>query len=184
MDEVVKQHVEEISKKYRTDVLWFDIYGNRVFNAGQNAAKSGLYVTATTGPIEYGPPKISKSQPNILYREWFHNGQPTSTVKAVVRRTTDLQTKHFWRTKEGFRSGFRLQAGLQIPYVSFGGGYERMTNLTTENVTEISESDSYSVERVIDVPPKRSVEVEWVVTDVFKVCIFFYLYKKCYPSLW
>lgn len=127
-------------------------------------------VTVTAGDVKYGQVTKSEMRPTVVYSQWMHNGQPSNSQQVTVKRTTERKKTALWKTRAGFSSSFSLSASAQLPLI---GGFEARgqvgLDLKLGLGEEISETETFSVDEVVTVPPMKSVKIDWIITDVVQV---------------
>uniref|UniRef100_V5I1M5 Putative salivary secreted peptide n=1 Tax=Ixodes ricinus TaxID=34613 RepID=V5I1M5_IXORI len=167
VDKKVASFVEGLSKTHKQKVMWWDIHGEHK-RIKENLEKYGQYkVTVTAEALKYGEAKISSMTPNVVYTQWAHNGQPSSAQQVSVKRSTEREKSATWQTQTAFRSSFDLNATAKIPVVTnFQTQVESALDLKAARGGHHSETEAFTVREVINVPPMKSVKIEWIITDV------------------
>lgn len=91
-------------------------------------------------------------------------------MTTTVKRFTMHNTTHALSTERAFNCGFDLSGNAKLNK-SVGIPGNVFTNFTLRNLNSEShtETEKYSVKQVVTVPPLRSVKIEWLITDVFRV---------------
>uniref|UniRef100_A0A4D5S475 Putative salivary secreted cytotoxin n=1 Tax=Ixodes scapularis TaxID=6945 RepID=A0A4D5S475_IXOSC len=166
-DKKVASFVEDLSKTHKQKVMWWDIHGEHK-RIQENLEKYGQYkVSVTAEAVKYGAAKIASMTPNVAYTQWAHNGQPSSAQQVSVKRRTQRVKSATWQTQTAFSSSFNLKAAAKISAVTnFQTQVQAALDLKTARGGPHSETEEFTVHEVVNVPPMKSVKIEWIIPDV------------------
>ncbi|CAN8002410.1 unnamed protein product, partial [Ixodes hexagonus] len=175
-DKKVEEFVESKAAEHNVKVLWWDMHGEHEhLQANAHKYKKHINpasctnrykVTITAEKVKYGGVRSSIEQPSVVYTQSAHNGQPSSPQELTIKREIRREKTATWHTEWGFHSSFSVSVEAGIPDVAkFGSQFETSLDLKTGRTKQHSEAEIFSVNQVVNVPPMKTVKVEWIITD-------------------
>ncbi|CAN7951665.1 unnamed protein product, partial [Ixodes pacificus] len=127
-------------------------------------------VTATARPVVYGATKSSAKRPNVVYTQWVHNGQASSSQKITAERKTEHKKTATWHVEAGFSYSGSVKASASIwKIVSIETKHQISLDLKGGYREEVSCTETFSINQVVTVPPMKSVKIDWIITDAMQV---------------
>uniref|UniRef100_A0A131Y730 Putative salivary secreted peptide n=1 Tax=Ixodes ricinus TaxID=34613 RepID=A0A131Y730_IXORI len=164
LHEVLKKYVERESEYHKTEVVCWDFHCKPDDLKGHRLKRPTLTVTA--GPVVYGATKSSTRRPNVVYSTWVHNGQASSSQQITVNRKTKHKKTVTWHVESGFSYSGSLTASVNFfKFVDIETKHQISLDLKGGYRQEESDTETFSVNQVVTVPPMKSVKIEWVITD-------------------
>lgn len=99
----------------------------------------------------------------------MHNDSPERSKSIITRKKTHTRT-HSWHTETSFKSGFDLNVATKYFFVDTDR--EISTNMPLDHWADrsVNETEEFSINQEITVPPMSSLKVEWILTDTVQVC--------------
>ncbi|KAM7304513.1 uncharacterized protein ISCGN_014413 [Ixodes scapularis] len=163
----IQEFVNQKSKEHNMPVNWWNMHGNHS-HLIEFAAKYRKYkVSTTVGSLKYGNVSKSSVLPKVVHTEWSHNGMPTEPLIVTVKRTKKLTHQYSWQTQDSFSVGTSLSIKVGLPGVAdVTSTFSTSVSLTKTAGQVHTESEEYTIEQDVIVPPMKSAKIEWVVTDV------------------
>lgn len=134
-------------------------------------------VKVSAGPLEYHKVRNSTAHPKVMYTQVIHNDSPEPTKATITKTNTHART-NTWSTEKAIRTGHTLTAAVKTPFLEFGAETTRSVSLSHQSSQSSTETEQFSIQEEITIPPLSSVEVEWVVTDTVQVCFSFLLCRR------
>ncbi|XP_042142263.1 uncharacterized protein LOC121833204 [Ixodes scapularis] len=122
-------------------------------------------VTATAGPVLYGATKSSAKRPTVVYSQWVHNGQASSYQTTTVERKTEHKKTATWHVENGFGYSGSVTASAHSFIVNIETKHQISLDLKKGSREEVSDTETFSVNQVVKVPPMKSVKIDWIITD-------------------
>uniref|UniRef100_A0A131Y7F6 Putative salivary secreted peptide n=1 Tax=Ixodes ricinus TaxID=34613 RepID=A0A131Y7F6_IXORI len=159
----VERFIERDAKDENMEVVWWDVHGNH--DEIKELRVKGPPVTATAGPVVYGATKSSAKRPNVVYTQWVHNGQASSSQTTTVERKTEHKKTATWHVEGGFSYSGSVTASASIFIVDIETKHQISLDLKGGYREEVSDTETFSVNQVVTVPPMKSVKIEWIITD-------------------
>lgn len=106
----------------------------------------------------------------MIYTQWIHNDSPEPTKAIITRKKTHTRT-HSWHTQKAI-SKYAFDLNVETKYFFVDTEREISMNMPLDYLAErsVKETEEFSVNKEITVPPMSSVKVEWILTDIVKVC--------------
>uniref|UniRef100_V5H2X2 Putative salivary secreted peptide n=2 Tax=Ixodes ricinus TaxID=34613 RepID=V5H2X2_IXORI len=163
LDKVVERFVERKAKETNREVVWWDVHRKHEETREDRHKKPP--VTATAGPVVYGATKSSAKRPNVVYTQWVHNGQASSPQTTTIERKTEHKKTATWHVERGFSYSGSVTASASIFFVSIETKHQISLDLKGGYREEVSDTETFSVNQVVTVPPMKSVKIDWIITD-------------------
>uniref|UniRef100_A0A0K8RED0 Putative cytotoxin-like protein n=1 Tax=Ixodes ricinus TaxID=34613 RepID=A0A0K8RED0_IXORI len=164
-DGAVKNFVENESKHNKVPVTWWDMHGEHV-HLREYAYKYKTYkVTATAGNVDYGTETSKRNEPNVVHTQVVKNEQSQSQ-KVTVSRTVVHKKTASWTTETAFRSSFSVKASASIKeIVTLESQLEIGLDYRSGRGEVHTESETFTLQQEVTVPPNKTVRIQWIVTD-------------------
>ncbi|KAM7299706.1 uncharacterized protein ISCGN_020272 [Ixodes scapularis] len=163
LDKEVERFVKRKGKEVLREIVWWDVHGK------QEEVKQGRRkyppVTATAGPVVYGATKSSAKRPNVVYTQWVHNGQASSSQTTTIERKTEHKKTATWHVETGFSYSGSVTASASFFIVNIETKHQISLDLKGGYREEVSDTETFSVNHVVTVPPMKSVKIDWIITD-------------------
>uniref|UniRef100_A0A4D5RPB2 Putative salivary secreted peptide n=1 Tax=Ixodes scapularis TaxID=6945 RepID=A0A4D5RPB2_IXOSC len=164
LDKAVESFVESEAKLSKRKVVWWDVH--RKEDDVKETRREHPPVTATAGPVVYGATKSSAKRPNVVYTQWVHNGQASSSQTTTIERKTDHKKTATWHVETGFSYSGSMKASANIwNIVNIETEHKIGLDLKGGYREEVSDTETFSVNQVVTVPPMKSVKIDWIITD-------------------
>ncbi|KAG0432469.1 hypothetical protein HPB47_020805 [Ixodes persulcatus] len=104
-------------------------------------------------------------RPNVVYTQWVHNGQASSSQTTTVERKTEHKKTATWHVEDGFSYSGSVTASASLFIVNIETKHQISLNLNKGYREEVSDTETFSVNQVVTVPPMKSVKIDWIITD-------------------
>uniref|UniRef100_V5ICH0 Putative salivary secreted peptide n=2 Tax=Ixodes ricinus TaxID=34613 RepID=V5ICH0_IXORI len=155
----------------------FDLYKAAERYAEQDASSQNMEVvkedslnespvTVTAGPVVYGATKSSAMRPNVVYIQWVHNGQASSSQTITIQRRTEHKETATWHVEAGFSYSGSVKASAGILTIANAETEHKISlDLKGGYRKEVSKTETFSINDVVTVSPMKSVKIEWIITD-------------------
>uniref|UniRef100_A0A4D5RPD6 Putative salivary secreted peptide n=1 Tax=Ixodes scapularis TaxID=6945 RepID=A0A4D5RPD6_IXOSC len=163
LEKEVERSVQRRAKELNMELVWWDVHGNH--DEIKRLHFQGPPVTATAGPVVYGAPKSSAMRPNVVYTQWVHNGQANSSQTTTIARSTQHKKTATWHVESGFSYSGSVTASASLFIVNIKTTHQISLDLKGGYRKEVSDTDTFSVNHVVTVPPMKSVKIDWIITD-------------------
>uniref|UniRef100_A0A4D5RPZ6 Putative salivary secreted peptide n=1 Tax=Ixodes scapularis TaxID=6945 RepID=A0A4D5RPZ6_IXOSC len=164
LEKVVERFVEREAKEIKRDVFWLDFH--RDHHEAKEYGEGHPPVTAKAGSVVYGATKSSAKRPNVVYTQWVHNGQASSSQKTTIERKTEHKKTASWHVEAGFSYSGSVKASASIwKIVNIETEHKISLDLKGGYREEVSDTETFSVNQVVTVPPMKSVKIDWIITD-------------------
>uniref|UniRef100_A0A4D5RPL3 Putative salivary secreted peptide n=1 Tax=Ixodes scapularis TaxID=6945 RepID=A0A4D5RPL3_IXOSC len=163
LDKAVESFVESEAKLSKRKVVWWDVH--RKEDDVKEARREHPPVTATAGPVVYGATKSSAKRPNVVYTQWVHNGQASSSQTTTIERKTEHKKTATWHVEGGFSYSGSVTASASFFIVNIETKHQISLDLKGGYREEVSDTETFSVNHVVTVPPMKSVKIDWIITD-------------------
>ncbi|KAM7299708.1 uncharacterized protein ISCGN_020274 [Ixodes scapularis] len=164
LEKVVERFVEREAKEIKRDVFWLDFH--RDHHEAKEYGEERQPVTAKAGSVVYGATKSSAKRPNVVYTQWVHNGQASSSQTTTIERKTEHKKTASWHVEAGFSYSGSVKASASIwKIVNIETEHKISLDLKGGYREEVSDTETFSVNQVVTVPPMKSVKIDWIITD-------------------
>uniref|UniRef100_A0A131Y6I8 Putative salivary secreted peptide n=1 Tax=Ixodes ricinus TaxID=34613 RepID=A0A131Y6I8_IXORI len=163
LDKAVESFVQREAKLSKRELVWWDVH--RKEDDVKETSREQPPLTATAGPVVYGATKSSAKRPNVVYTQWVHNGQASSSQKTTVERKTEHKKTATWHVERGFSYSGSVTASASSFIVNIETKHQISLDLKGGYREEVSDTETFSVNQVVTVPPMKSVKIEWIITD-------------------
>ncbi|CAN7996217.1 unnamed protein product [Ixodes pacificus] len=163
LDKVVERFVERKAKEVLRKIVWWDVH--RKHDEVKKDRTKYPPVTATAGPAVYGATKSSAKRPSVVYTQWVHNGQASSSQTTTVERKTEHKKTATWHVERGFSYSGSVAASASLFIVNIETKHQISLDLKGGYREEVSDTETFSVNQVLTVPPMKSVKIDWIITD-------------------
>uniref|UniRef100_A0A4D5RPQ4 Putative salivary secreted peptide n=1 Tax=Ixodes scapularis TaxID=6945 RepID=A0A4D5RPQ4_IXOSC len=163
LDKEVEKFVERKGKEVLREIVWWDVHGKQ--DEVKEARCKYPPVTATAGPVVYGATKSSAKRPNVVYTQWVHNGQASSSQTTTIERKTEHKKTATWHVEGGFSYSGSVTASASFFIVNIETKHQISLDLKGGYREEVSDTETFSVNHVVTVPPMKSVKIDWIITD-------------------
>ncbi|KAM7293456.1 uncharacterized protein ISCGN_026586 [Ixodes scapularis] len=120
------------------------------------------------GPVVYGATKSSAKRPTVVYSQWVHNGQASSYQTTTVERKTEHKKTATWHVEDGFSYAGSVTASANLFIVNIETKHQISLDLKKGSREEVSDTETFSVNQVVTVPPMKSVKIDWIITDAVR----------------
>ncbi|CAN8026632.1 unnamed protein product, partial [Ixodes persulcatus] len=165
-DETVRQFVENIAKQNEAEVSWWDMHGKHVHLREYAHKYERFKVTATAGSVAYGSTTSEEKKPKVAYTQVVKNGQPSQSQKITVSKTVVHLKTATWTTETAFRSSFSLKASATLKeVVALESKLEIGLDYRSGRGEVHTESETFTLQQQVTVPPNKTVKIEWIITD-------------------
>ncbi|XP_042147141.1 uncharacterized protein LOC115325931, partial [Ixodes scapularis] len=165
LEKTVERYAKDYAKKHGTTVQFFDITASRQELQHRPVYKRHkLTVTATN--FQFGEPIGEHYPPTQVYTATFTNGQGSSDTIQTVSQTYTNTESTTTKLVRGFQTNYETSVTIGVPLVTSVGGkynFEYSLSKTTSEVKTTTET--LKIEVKVAVPPKRTVQVTWYVTN-------------------
>lgn len=165
INDKVKNFVKKMEKQHNTKVSWWDMHGKSTKLLNKDGNKK-YHVWAKANPMHYGERSSGKKIPNTVYVMRFHNEQPAHSQKAIFKRTTIRKQHASWHSTKSIRIGVDVRASVSLSGIfAFKAGFDYNYDLTSGESYMATDSEEFTIQKEITIPPRTTVEVEWIVTE-------------------
>ncbi|XP_040063222.1 uncharacterized protein LOC115322957 [Ixodes scapularis] len=159
----MEKFVKLFEKQYKTEVNWTDIQSESEDMKNLFQTKK-FYIQVEGGKVTMSDPKIAPGNRSLLYANLYDN-ESNATQTYTVTHTTIRKEKTSLKVSNGFTLGIETSGGVSLKEVfglggTFGAKYNS-DKTTTDSQTKLK---TFAVATGVNVPPKRTVQVEWYAT--------------------
>ncbi|XP_077502639.1 uncharacterized protein LOC144113438 isoform X2 [Amblyomma americanum] len=173
----VKDFIRKLERQHKTKVSWWDMYGKQRWLVDRGDQYKKYQVTAKADPmtLDAESNRTLESDRTVksytVYVNRFENHQPDHEQKTLIRRTTRREKEVSWFSTKSINIDVDVRATLSLFGVfNLGGSFEYSYDLRSGERHVEKEVEEFSIEKEITIPPRSTVEVEWVITETVESC--------------